>query len=102
MSNGRIRVRLKSYDSRVIDTSDQQILDMAIRTGTKIVGLILLPTQRRAYTSNKSLFADKNARKHFENSICKRFIDIISPTEKTMGSLSHLKLLTSIQVEIKM
>ena len=102
MPKGRIRVRLKSYDSCVIDASCQQILDTAIRTGAKIVGPIPLPTQRSMYAINKSPFVDKNAREHFQISVHKRLIDIVSPTEKTMDSLSHLELPAGVQVEIKM
>ena len=102
MPKGRIRVRLKSFDARVIDASCQQILDTAIRTGAKIVGPVPLPTQRSLYAVNKSPFVDKNARDHFETRVHKRLIDIVSPTEKTMDSLSHLELPAGVQVEIKM
>ncbi len=81
MPKGRIRVRLKSYDARVIDATCQQILDTAIRTGAKIVGPVPLPTQRSVYTVTKSPFIDKNARDHFEIKVHKRLIDIISPTD---------------------
>ena len=43
MPKGRIRVRLKSYDSRVIDDSAEEILDTAIRTGAKVAGPVPLP-----------------------------------------------------------
>ena len=102
MSKGRIRVRLKSYDSRVIDTCCQQILDTAIRTGAKIVGPVPLPTQRSMYAVNKSPFTDKDARDHFEVRVHKRLIDIISPTDKTIDSLTHLELPAGVDVEIKM
>lgn len=102
MPKGRIRVRLKSYDSRVIDACCQQILDTAIRTGAKIVGPIPLPTQRSVYAVNKSPFVDKNARDHFEICVHKRLIDIVSPTDKTIDSLTHLELPAGVDVEIKM
>ncbi len=102
MPKGRIRVRLKSYDARVIDTCCQQILDTAIRTGAKVIGPVPLPTDRSVYTVNKSPFVDKNARDHFEIRIHKRLIDIVSPTEKTMDSLSHLELPAGVDVEIRM
>lgn len=102
MPKGRIRVRLKSYDARVIDSCCQQILDTAIRTGAKVVGPIPLPSDRTVYAINKSPFIDKNARDHFEIKVHKRLIDIISPTEKTMDSLGHLELPAGVDVEIKM
>ncbi len=102
MPRGRIRVRLKSYDARVIDACCQQILDTAIRTGAKVVGPIPLPTRRTVYAVNKSPFVDKNARDHFEMKIHKRLIDIVSPTDKTIDSLTHLELPAGIDIEIKM
>src|SRR3989344_1161061 len=92
MPRGRILVRLKSYDARVIDSCCQQKLDTAIRTGAKVAGPIPLPTDRSVYAVNKSPFVDKNARDHFEIRIHKRLIDIISPTDKTIDSLTHLEL----------
>ncbi len=102
MAKGRIRVRLKSYDARVIDGSCQQILDTAIRTGAKVVGPIPLPTQRSVYAINRSPFIDKDARDHFEIKVHKRLIDIISPTDKTIDSLTHLELPAGVSIEIKM
>lgn len=102
MPKGRIRVRLKSYDARVIDTTCQQILDTAIRTGAKIVGPIPLPTKRSVYAVNKSPFTDKDSRDHFEIKIHKRLIDIVSPTDKTIDSLTHLELPAGVDIEIKM
>jgi small subunit ribosomal protein S10 len=102
MPKGRIRVRLKSYDARVIDSACQQILDTAIRTGAKVVGPIPLPSQRSVYAINKSTFIDKNAKDHFELKTHKRLIDIVSPTEKTMDSLGHLDLPAGVNIEIRM
>ncbi len=102
MPKGRIRVRLKSYDARVIDACCQQILDTAIRTGAKVMGPIPLPTKRTVYAINRSPFIDKDARDHFEMKVHKRLIDIISPTDKTIDSLTHLELPAGVNIEIKM
>lgn len=102
MPRGRIRVRLKSYDARVIDQSCQRILDTAVRTGAKIAGPIPLPTQIERFTVTTSPHVDKDAREHFEIRTHKRVIDIIEPTEKTLDSLAHLELPAGVDVEIKM
>lgn len=102
MPKGRIRVRLKSYDPRIIDTTCQQILDTAIRTGAKVVGPVPLPSNRSVFVLNKSPFIDKDAREHFQLKTHKRLIDIVSPTEKTIESLIHLDLPAGVDVEIKM
>ena len=102
MPKGRIRVRLKSYDARIIDSTCQQILDTAIRTGAQVAGPIPLPTQRTIYVVNKSTFIDKDSREHFQMKVHKRLVDIISPTDKTIDSLTHLELPAGVDVEIKM
>jgi small subunit ribosomal protein S10 len=102
MPKGRIRVRLKSYDHRVIDASCQQILDTAIRTGAKVMGPIPLPTDRSFLSVNRSPFVDKDSQEHFEIRVHKRLIDIIEPTDKTIDSLMHLELPAGVDIEIKM
>ena len=102
MPKGRIRVRLKAYDSRVIDQSCQQILDTAIRTGAKVVGPIPLPTDKSHYSIPKSPFTDKDSREDFMLKVHKRLIDILEPTDKTIDQLAHLELPAGVDIEIKM
>ncbi|MFH0979639.1 MAG: 30S ribosomal protein S10 [Candidatus Roizmanbacteria bacterium] len=102
MPKGRIRIRLKSYDHRLIDDTCQKIVDTAIRTGASIVGPIPLPTKKEVYVVNKAAFIDKNAREHFGLIIHKRLIDIINPTNQTIDSLMHLELPAGVEVEVKM
>jgi len=99
---GRIRVRLKSYDHRVIDESCEKILETALMTGAKVVGPVPLPTRRKLITVTTSPHTDKDAREHFEILTHKRVIDIIEPTDKTIDSLMHLELPAGVDIEIKM
>lgn len=102
MPKGRIRVRLKAYDSRVIDSCCQQILDTAIRTGAKVSGPIPLPTGKKHFSVPKSPFTDKDSREDFIIKTHKRLIDIINPTDKTIDSLMNLELPAGVGIEIKM
>ncbi len=102
MPKGRIRIRLKSYDHRLIDETCQKIVDTAIRTGASIVGPIPLPTRTETYAVNKSTFIDKDSREHFGLKIHKRVIDIMNPTNQTIDSLMHLELPAGVEVEVKM
>ncbi|EKD91505.1 MAG: hypothetical protein ACD_30C00002G0002 [uncultured bacterium] len=102
MAKGRIRVRLKSYDYRVLDTTCEQLLDTALRTGAKIVGPIPLPTRTSRITVPKSPFTDKNSQETFEIKTHKRVVDIIEPTDKTIDSLMHLELPAGVDIEVKM
>ncbi len=102
MPKGRLRVRLKSYDSRVIDDSTEEILDTAIRTGAKIAGPIPLPTEKELFTVTTSPHVDKDAREQFEIRTHKRLIDIIEPTPKTLDALMHLELPAGVDIEVRM
>lgn len=102
MPKGRIRVRLKAYDARVIDATCRDIINTALSTGAKISGPIPLPTNRERFTLLTSPHTDKNAREAFEIRTHKRLIDIIEPTNKTIDSLTHLDLPAGVDIELKM
>jgi len=102
MPKGRIRVRLKAYDHRLIDETCQKLVGTAVNTGALVVGPIPLPTKKETYVVNKSPFIDKDARDHFGFKIHKRLIDIINPTNQTIDSLMHLELPAGVEVEVKM
>ena len=102
MAKGRIRVRLKSYDHRVLDATCEQLLDTALRTGAKIVGPVPLPTKTSRITVNKSFFNDKDSKETFVIKVHKRVIDIVEPTDKTIDSLMHLELPAGVDIEVKM
>ncbi|KKQ41773.1 MAG: hypothetical protein US60_C0030G0027 [Microgenomates group bacterium GW2011_GWC1_37_8] len=101
-STQRLRVKLKSYDHRVIDEAVLKILDTAMATGAKIKGPIPLPTKRTLFPVLKSPFTDKDAQEHFEILVHKRLVDIIDPTSRTIDSLSNLDLPAGVSIEIKM
>lgn len=100
--NTRIRVKLKSFDHRVIDEAANKILQTALSTGAQVVGPVPLPTKRRVVTVNTAPHVEKNAREHFQVLTHKRLVDIVSPTNKTIESLMHLELPAGVGVEIKM
>jgi small subunit ribosomal protein S10 len=100
--SNKIRVRLKSYDHRVIDEASKKILQTALSTGAKIVGPVPLPTHRKTFTVLTSPHADKDAQEKYEIKTHKRVIDIVSPTNKTIDSLMHLELPAGVDIQIKM
>jgi small subunit ribosomal protein S10 len=103
MVQGRLRVKLKSYDHRVIDDAAAKILDVAIATGAKIIGPIPLPTKRSVMSVVPSTSRGiKNAQEHFEVLVHKRLIDIQDPSSRTIDSLSNLDLPAGVSIEIKM
>ncbi|MEI7425877.1 MAG: 30S ribosomal protein S10 [Candidatus Moraniibacteriota bacterium] len=98
----RIRIKIKAYDHKIIDQSARQIVETAQRSGASIVGPVPLPTEIRKFTVNKSTFVHKDARDQYEMRIHKRLIDILSPTPKTIDSLTNLDLPAGVDIEIKM
>lgn len=102
MLKGRIRVKLKAFDHRIIDECCQKILQTALSTGAKVIGPVPLPTKRKLIVVTTSPHTDKDAREHFQILTHKRLIDIIQPTEKTVDSLMHLELPAGVGIEIKM
>ena len=102
MAQSRIRVRLKSYDHRVIDEAAQKIVDTALSTGAQVAGPVPLPTDRKQFTVLTSPHVDKNAREQFQILTHKRVVDIVKPTGKTIDSLMHLELPAGVGIEIKM
>lgn len=102
MPKGRIRIKLRSYDYRIIDETCQKLIDTAIRTGASVVGPIPLPTKVEVFVVNKATFIDKNSREHFGLKTHKRVVDITNPTNQTIDSLMHLELPAGVEVEVKM
>ncbi len=101
MAGERIRIRLKSFDHRMIDKSAADIVRTARNSGAKIVGPIPLPIKKRIYTVIRSPHVNKTSREQFESRTHKRLIDIIDSTPQTIDSLMKLDLPAGVEVEIK-
>jgi small subunit ribosomal protein S10 len=102
LHTNKIRLKIKSYDHRLIDTSTRQIMDTAVRNGAEVVGPIPLPTELRKYTVNRSTFVHKDSREQFEMKMHKRLVEIVNPSQKIVESLSNLNLPAGIDIEIKL
>jgi small subunit ribosomal protein S10 len=98
----KLRLRIKAYDHKLIDNSCRQIIDTARRNDADIIGPIPLPTEIKKYTVNRSTFVHKDSREQFELRVHKRLIDITSPTQSIVESLSRLNLPAGVDIEIKM
>lgn len=98
----RLRIKVRAYDSKIIDASVRQIVETARRQGAEVVGPVPLPTEIHKYTVNRSTFVHKNAREQYEMRVHKRLIDIINPSPKTIDALMNLNLPAGVDVEVKM
>jgi len=97
-----IRIRLKSFDHRLIDQSAKEIVETAKRTGARINGPIPLPTKKERFTVLVSPHVNKDARDQYELRTHKRLMDIVEPTDKTVDALMKLDLAAGVDVQIKL
>ena len=98
----KLRIRVRAYEHKILDTSVKQIIDTALRFDAKVVGPIPLPTEIKKYTVNRSTFVHKDAREQFEMRTHKRVIDILNPSPKVVEALTNLSLPSGVNIDVKM
>ena len=98
----KIRIRLKSYDSQLIDAAAEKIVETAKRTGARVSGPIPLPTDKEIITILRAVHKYKDSREQFEMRTHKRLIDILKPSNKTVEALTSLQLPAGVDIEIKL
>ena len=101
MAQGKIRVRLKSYDATIIDAAAQKIVEVAKRNGSRVSGPIPLPTEREIVTILRAVHKYKDSREQFEMRTHKRLIDVLDPQQKTIEALMSIELPAGVEIEIK-
>jgi len=99
---GKLRIRVRAYENKVLDMSVKQIIDTAMRHDAHVVGPIPLPTEIKKYTVNRSTFVHKNAREQFEMRVHKRVLDITNPNPKIIEALTNMSLPSGVNVDVKM
>lgn len=98
----KLRIRVRAYESKIIDASIKQIMDTALRYDATILGPVPLPTEKRIYTVNRASFVYKNAREQFEMRVHKRLLDIVNPSAKVIEALTNLSLPSGVNIDVKM
>lgn len=102
MSKQKIRIKIKSFDHKVIDETSRLIIETAERTGAIVIGPVPLPTKIEKFTVNRSTFKHKTSREQYEMRTHARLIDITDTTPHTIETLSNLSLPAGVEIEIKM
>jgi small subunit ribosomal protein S10 len=102
LEGARLRIRVRAYENKILDTSVKQIMDTALRYDAEIQGPTPLPTEIKKYTVNRSTFIYKDAREQFEMRIHKRLIDILNPSPKVIEALTNLVLPSGVNIDVKM
>jgi len=100
MRKDKVRIRLRSFDHKVLDQSAERIVDTVRRTGARISGPVLLPTEKDIYCVNRGTTIDKESMEHFEMRTHKRLIDILEPNQRTIDALMRIELPGGVHIEI--
>lgn len=102
MTKNKVRIKLKAYDHRILDTAASKIVDTIKRTGSKASGPVPLPTDVEKITILRAVHKYKDSREQFEMRTHKRLIDVDNPSKETVDALSHLDLPSGVDIEIKL
>ncbi len=102
MPKQKIRIKLKSFDHKILDQSAQQIVEALERTGAVVVGPVPLPTRIKKWSVIRSPFIDKDSQEQFEIRTHKRLIDIVETTSRTIDALTSLSMPSGVSIDIKL
>ena len=102
MDKQNIRIHLRAYDNKILDSSTVAIINTAKRTGAQVRGPIPLLTKKEVFTVLRSPHIDKKSREQFETRTHKRLIDILETTPQTVEALIKLDLASGVDIEIKL
>lgn len=97
----KLRIKLKSYDVRMLESSTVKIVGILTKSGAAIKGPIPLPKARKLYTVNTSHFVDKDSREQYEQFVYTRLIDVVETGMKTMETLQNISIPVGVMVEVK-
>lgn len=97
----KLRIKLKSYDIKMLDSSVWKIVGLLVKSGAEIKGPIPLPKKRKLYTVLRSNFKFKSSREQFERFTYSRMIDVTETGSKTMEYLQNLSIPVGVLVDIK-
>ncbi len=101
MSKEKVRVKLKSYDHRILDNATSKIVETVKRSGGEISGPVPLPTEIEKITILRAVHKYKDSREQFEIRTHKRLLDIKNPSKETLDALKRLDLPSGVDIQIK-
>ncbi|MCQ2770787.1 MAG: 30S ribosomal protein S10 [Clostridia bacterium] len=97
----KIRIKLKSYDSTIIDAAAEKIVETAKRNNCTVSGPVPLPTDKEIVTILRAVHKYKDSREQFEMRTHKRLIDIVNPSNQAIEAITSLELPAGVSIEIK-
>nr|QCI07542.1 ribosomal protein S10 [Malaconema sp.] len=100
-NQGKIRIKLKTYDHNLLKISCKNIIETINRTNAEIIGPIPLPMKKKIYCVLRSPHVDKDSREHFEIRIHTKLIEIERTSSQTIDALMKLNIPAGVDIEVK-
>jgi small subunit ribosomal protein S10 len=101
MINQKIRIKLKSFDNKLLYQAAKNIIDAIKITGASIAGPFPLPTKITKFTVNRSPHVNKKSMEQFEVREGSVLILIDYSTSQTIDTLQNISLPVGVNVELK-
>ena len=102
MSKTKVRIKLKAFEHKSLDSACAKIVETVKRTGGVVSGPVPLPTEVEKITILRAVHKYKDSREQFEKRTHKRLIDIANPTKETVEALTHLDIPSGVDIQIKL
>ena len=96
-----IRIKLESYDPKLLDQSTEQLVSVIKDLKAPISGPIPLPTNKKVFTVKKSPHVYKESNEQFQICVHKRLIDIYPNSPKVVETLSKVVLQSGVNISVK-
>ena len=101
MSKTKVRIKLKAFEHKSLDSACAKIVETVKRTGGVVSGPVPLPTEVEKITILRAVHINKDSREQFERRTHKRLIDITFPSKETIVALTHLEIPSGVDIQIK-
>ena len=102
MATTKLRIKLASYDTGLIENVVSRILDTATKSGCKVSGPIPLPTKKEVVTIIRAPHKYKDSREQFESRTHKRMIDVYAPNAKAVDTLLKMNLPAGVGIDVEL
>lgn len=102
MATTKLRIKLASYDTGLIDSVVSKIVDTATKSGCKVSGPIPLPTKREVVTIIRAPHKYKDSREQFESRTHFRLIDVYAPNAKAVDAITKMNVPAGVDISVKL
>ena len=102
MATTKLRIKLASYDTGLIDSVVSKIVDTATKSGCKVSGPIPLPTKREVVTIIRAPHKYKDSREQFESRTHFRLIDVYAPNAKAVDAITKMTVPAGVDISVKL